>query len=86
MRPCNESIRKTLKLVEAMLDLADEGDAVREDAGCGVLYGVLRDSAYKIKQLAQSEKEAHIEKGWWKHRNNGLVNSDIHLLQKGEEL
>ncbi len=49
-----------------MLDLADEGDAGREDTGCGVLYSVLRDSAYKLKQLAELEKEAHVKKGWWK--------------------
>lgn len=66
MKQCDESIKKTLKLVEAMLDLADEGDAVREDTGCGVLYGVVRDSAYKIKKLAEAERDAHINKGWWK--------------------
>jgi len=66
MKPCDENIKKTLKLAEEMLDLADKGDAVREDAGCGVLYGVLRDSAYKIRKLAETEKEAHIKKGWWK--------------------
>lgn len=49
-----------------MLDLADQGDAVREDTGCGVLYGVVRDSAFKIKKLAEEEKAAHIKKGWWK--------------------
>jgi hypothetical protein len=48
MRPCDESIRSTLVLVDKMLELADEGDHVREDNGCGVLYSVLRDSAYKI--------------------------------------
>ena len=66
MKPCDESIKKTLKLVEGMLGLADEGDAVREDTGCGVLYGVVRDSAYKIKKLAEAERDAHINKGWWK--------------------
>lgn len=66
MKPCDESIEKTLELVNDMLQLSDKGDAVREDTGCGVLYGVLRDSAYKIKQLAEAEKEAHIKKGWWK--------------------
>ena len=66
MKPCDESIKKTLKLVEDMLRLADEGDAVREDTGCGVLYGVVRDSAYKIKRLAEAERDAHINKGWWK--------------------
>ena len=66
MKPCDENIKKTLKLAEEMLNLADKGDAVREDAGCGVLYGVLRDSAYKIRKLAETEKEAHMKKGWWK--------------------
>ena len=66
MKPCDASIKKTLRLVEDMLNLADEGDAVREDTGCGVLYGVVRDSAFKIRQLAEAEKEAHIRKGWWK--------------------
>jgi hypothetical protein len=42
MKPCDENIKKTLKLAEEMLDLADKGDAVREDAGCGVLYPVFR--------------------------------------------
>jgi hypothetical protein len=66
MKPCDESIKKTFKLVEDMLGLADEGDAVREETGCGVLYGVIRDSAYKIKKLAEAERDAHIKKGWWK--------------------
>jgi len=66
MKQCDESIRKTIQLTKTMLDLADEGDEVREDTGCGVLFSVLRDSAYKIKQLAESEKEAHIRKGWWR--------------------
>jgi hypothetical protein len=64
-RPCNNNILKTLEMVERMLEIADEGDMVREDAGCGVLYGVLRDSAFKIKKLAEEEKETHMRKGWW---------------------
>ena len=66
MKPCDESIKKTFELTKSMLDIADEGDTVREDAGCGVLYAVLRDSAFKIKQLAEAERDAHIKKGWWK--------------------
>jgi hypothetical protein len=65
MRPCDESIKKTLGLVDNMLELADEGDAVREDTGCGVLFGVLRDSAFKLKKLAEAERDAHRRKGWW---------------------
>jgi len=66
MRPCDKSIRKTIRLAENMLKAADEGDAVREDNGCGVLYGVLRDCGFKIMKLAQRERDAHIKKGWWK--------------------
>jgi len=66
MRRCNETIRKTLELADLMNEVANEGDRVREDVGCGVLYGVMRDSACKIKELAEEEKDAHIRKGWWK--------------------
>ena len=65
MRPCNQNIRNTLNLVDNMIKLADKGDIEREDTGCGILYGVLRDSAYKLKKLAEKEKENHIKKGWW---------------------
>lgn len=65
MRPCNENIVKTLELVEKMLSIADRGDHEREDSGCGVMFGVIRDSAWKIKKLAEEEKEKHIEKGLW---------------------
>ena len=66
MRPCDVRIKKTFELVKNMLDLADEGDGVREDTGCGVLYGVIKDSAFKINKLAEEEKDNHIKKGWWK--------------------
>ena len=65
MRPCNLHIINTLKLVEEMFYLADRGDADLEDNGCGILYGVLRDSAFKLKKLAEKEKLNHIRKGWW---------------------
>ena len=65
LRACSETIKKTLDIVQNMLKLADEGDAVREDVGCGILYAVLRDSAYKIKKLAEAEQKAHGKKGWW---------------------
>jgi hypothetical protein len=63
MSPANECLKKTLELAELMLKVADEGDAVRKDVGCGVLYGVLRDSAYRIRKLAEAERVAHSKKG-----------------------
>lgn len=65
MRACDKAIKNTICIAEKMLEIADEGDMVREDNGCGVLYGVLRDAAFKVKKLAEAEKDAHIKKGWW---------------------
>ena len=78
MRPCNENIKTTLNLVEKMIKLANRGDIEREDTGCGILYGVLRDSAYKIKKLAEKEKEQHINKGWWKEDHAQKMAHDSH--------
>jgi hypothetical protein len=66
LKHCDENIRRTIELAEEMMRLADAGDAAREDVGCGVLYGVLRDTAYKLKKMAEEEKDAHIRKGWWR--------------------
>ena len=52
-----------------MIKLADRGDIDREDNGCGILYGMLRDAGYKIKNLAEAEKEKHIAKGWWEKKH-----------------
>jgi hypothetical protein len=73
--PDDQCLNKTLELAERMLQVVDEGDAVREDPGCGVLYGVLRDSAYKLKRLVEAERQAH-----WRKRigaqNGGRVRED----------
>ena len=70
MKPCNLHIINTLKLVDEMIYLADQGDGDREDNGCGILYGVLRDSAFKLKKMAEEEKLNHIRKGWWQDENS----------------
>jgi len=48
-----------------MMSLADEGDTSRQDRSCGVLYGTLRDSAYKLRVLAEQEKLLHQKSGTW---------------------
>ena len=63
MKPCDKILTKTLELAEEILALSDKGDDVREDDGCGILYGVLRDSAFNIGKLAVAEKESHMKKG-----------------------
>lgn len=67
MKPCDKNLKNALQLTDKMIELANKGNAEREDTGCGILYGVLLDSAYKLKRLAEKEKENHIKKGWWKN-------------------
>ena len=65
MKKCDLNIIQTLSIVEKMLKLAEQGDNEREDTGCGIMYGMIRDSAYKIRQLAEKERQVHMNKGWW---------------------
>ena len=65
VKPCDQNIKLAIELTQEMKRLADQGDIDREDTGCGILYGVLRDTAFKIRQLAEKEKERHRAKGWW---------------------
>ena len=62
MNPCDKNIESTLQIAAKMIKLAELGNAEREDAGCGILYGVLLDSAYKVKKLAEVEKQRHLKK------------------------
>jgi len=61
----NENLLKTIRLTREMLALADEGDRDRNDDSCGILYAVLRDSAYRLRKLAEEECDKHREAGKW---------------------
>ena len=66
---CNENITKAVEIARLLLQLADEGDESREDIGCGVLFGTMRDSAYKIKALAEAELAEHKRMRRWRGRD-----------------
>jgi hypothetical protein len=72
-RPCNQNIVKVLRLSRDMMLLADRGDETRRDMSCGVLFGTLRDTAYKLRHLAELEIQVHKETGLWdiEERNLG---------------
>jgi hypothetical protein len=55
----DKNLNKVIELCYEMLELADHGDKFRNDDGCGVVYGALRDDAYKLRRLAEREKEKH---------------------------
>ena len=65
MRKCNQHIIDALELARKLTILADEGETDAEDDSCVVLYGIIRDCAYKIRQQAENERELHVAKGIW---------------------
>lgn len=75
MKQCDKNIRDAIDLADKMIELASRGDAEREDVGCGILYGIVLDAAYKIKQRAEEEKKQHIAKGWWQDTTSGHSDS-----------
>jgi hypothetical protein len=68
MKPYNRNINDTLELSRQLMFLADKGDMERDDDGCGVLYGIVRDIAYRIKAEAEREIECHRKKGKWEEK------------------
>lgn len=64
-RPCRRHILGALELARRLTMLADEAEAAAEDDSCVVLYGMIRDCAYKIRRRAEQEREAHIARGAW---------------------
>ncbi|PIE70883.1 MAG: hypothetical protein CSA22_05660 [Deltaproteobacteria bacterium] len=63
---CNENIIKTLDLTRDMIALAEKGSAEPDTPDCLILYATLLDTAYRIKKLAEKERETHISKNKWK--------------------
>lgn len=57
--PCDRYVQEAFELAERLLNLANEADASEHDDGCGILLGVLRDCAYKIRREAERESRSH---------------------------
>jgi len=67
-KECDKNIVRTIELAVEMIRLAEQGQEHREDPGCGVLYGILLDTGYRLLALAEKEKQAHIRKGEFKEK------------------
>jgi hypothetical protein len=53
------TLKESLELSERMLDLAERGVEGCQDDGCLVVYGIMRDCAYKIRTSAERELREH---------------------------
>lgn len=67
----NQYIRKALDYARRLTVLADVGEGSSRDDGCAVLYGIVRDCAYKIRNSAEREREAHRLSGRWVEEDAG---------------
>ncbi len=66
----NENLLRTIRLTKEMLALADEGDRDRLDDSCGILFGILRDVAYRLRNHAEEECLKHKNSGRWEDEVN----------------
>jgi hypothetical protein len=80
----NENLVRTLRLTREMLALADEGDRDRNDDSCGIIYGVLRDMAYRLRAMAESECAKHRRSGKWEESAAPVRNNES--LARGDDL
>ncbi len=65
MKKCNQNILDLLELSEKLLNISNKGDIDRNDDGCGVMYGIARDCAYKLIGLAEAEINTHKKNKKW---------------------
>lgn len=70
MKETNRNILRVLELSRKLLFSADRGDIQRNDDSCGVLYGIVRDCAYKMIDAASKERIRHIETGLWERNDD----------------
>ena len=61
----NKNVLDALEMARKLIALAERGDACCPDDGCAVLFGVIRDCAYKIRAEAERERDVHIARGIW---------------------
>ncbi|MBN1867756.1 hypothetical protein JW916_10730 [Candidatus Sumerlaeota bacterium] len=64
-QPCNRHLKETIAIADRLIELAEEGEVECRDNGCAVVYGVVRDCAYRIRTEAERERTAHQALGQW---------------------
>lgn len=63
--PYNKNLLEAIRMTNEMLLLAEQGDHDLNDSTCAIVYGVMRDMAYKLRRMAEEECRKHKEAGKW---------------------
>jgi hypothetical protein len=61
----NELLLRAVDAADQLCILADEGEGSSQDDGCCVLFAIVRDCAYRIRNRARSEIGLHRLTGRW---------------------
>ena len=67
----NEYILRALRIADDLMDFSNDEAVLADEGGFGILFGVMRDCAYKIRRHA--EHEGRKAKRNWLHTNTTLV-------------
>ena len=60
-RAGDKQLDRTIEAARELMTLAEDGVASCRDSGCAVVFGVVRDCAYRIRGEAEREKQFHRE-------------------------
>jgi hypothetical protein len=74
MEPINQSIINILELTDSMLKLGNRGIEEQADDNCGILFCVLRDYAFSLKQMAEKELGQHQAAGLFNEKDVLILN------------
>ncbi len=58
-RESEAKVKRSLELAGEMMKLSEAGIAGCDDDGCLVLYGILQDCAYRIRESAKAALKVH---------------------------
>jgi hypothetical protein len=59
MNDYNENVRLLIKVATELISVADKGQAECVDENCMSLYGLAKDTGYRIRNAAEREYVAH---------------------------
>jgi hypothetical protein len=59
MGACEDSIENLIKLATGLIHVADEGTEHCQDLKCVYLFGLAKDSGYRLRAEAERELAAH---------------------------
>lgn len=58
---CLKCIRDAMTLADEMLEMVHDSEIYCDDDPCLLVYGIIRDSAYKIRQTAEKQSKILME-------------------------